>query len=65
MVSQKDMFYRASREVAQVNEEFLWLVEHGLTREDLQQNLERRPSLWERFASWLDHLPSRSTSNTC
>lgn len=57
--TQTQLFYQASRQVAAVNEDFLWLVQNGLTREDLQRCIERRPSLWQRFEGWLDKLPSR------
>jgi len=56
--SQMQMFWEADRHVADANEAFFWLVEHGLTREDLARNIERRPLLWERFSNWLDKLPS-------
>jgi hypothetical protein len=54
------MFYRAQRNIAEVNETFLQLVKDGMTREDLKRNIERRPELWSRFESWLDKLPSDS-----
>lgn len=52
-------FYAAHRAVSDLNEEFLWLVEHGLTREDLQRCIERRPALWARFSGFLGTLPAR------
>jgi hypothetical protein len=51
------MFYAAGRSIAAVNEDFLWLVKNGMTQEDLKRNIERRPSLWGRFAGWVDKLP--------
>lgn len=57
--SQMALYRRAERNVAAVNEEFLWLVANGLTQEDLRRNIERRPSLWQRFEGWLDKLPRR------
>ena len=40
------------------NDLFLMLVKDGLTREELQENITRRPLLWEPFSHWLDRLPS-------
>lgn len=57
--SQLQMFYAAHRQVADVNEDFMWLVKNGMTREDLAACLERRPSLWSRFEGFLPQLPSR------
>lgn len=60
-VTQLQHFYAAHRNLAEVNAEFLWLVDHGLTREDLQRCIERRPGLWERYAGFLDALPCRES----
>ena len=54
---QVEMFYKATRDASEANQAFLWLVENGLTKRDLQRNIERRPSLWGRFESWLGNLP--------
>jgi hypothetical protein len=37
---------------------FLTFVEDGLTREELEKNIRRRPHLWRRWENWLDKLPS-------
>lgn len=63
-LTQLQHFYAAHRNLAEVNAEFLWLVNHGLTREDLQRCIERRPGLWERYAGFLDALPSRESVGT-
>ncbi|WP_321935494.1 hypothetical protein [Paraburkholderia sp. J8-2] len=54
---QKEMFYRAHRQIADGNEAFMDLVRDGMTREELARNIERRPSLWKRFEGFLDVLP--------
>lgn len=59
-VTQEHMFYRAQRQIADANLLFLELVEDGLTREELQTNINRRPSLWSRYVNWLDKLPSKA-----
>jgi hypothetical protein len=58
-LTQEQMFYAASRQIAETNLQFLELVEEGMTREELARNIERRPHLWSRFESWLDKLPSK------
>lgn len=57
--TQTQMFYAAHRKVAATNNDFMWLVQNGMTREDLARNIERRPTLWKRFEGFLDTLPSR------
>jgi len=57
--TQMQLFYQAHRRIADANETFLELVASGMTREDLQRNIGRRPQLWGRFNNWLDVLPSK------
>jgi len=57
--SQVQMFYQAHREVSAVNDDFMWLVQNGMTREDLARCIQLRPSLWSRFEGFLAQLPSR------
>ncbi len=57
--TQLQMFYAAHRQVAETNNAFLELVKEGLTREELEINIERRPALWQRFDNWLPVLPSK------
>lgn len=57
MATQTQLFWAAHRRVSDENEQFLNLVENGLTRADLEANIKRRPSLWARFSNWLDKLP--------
>ena len=58
--TQLQRFYAAHRQVAETNNTFLELVKEGLTREELEINIERRPALWQRFENWLDKLPSQA-----
>lgn len=56
--TQKDMFYKARRQIAEVNNLFLEFVKDGsMTRQRLEKLIERRPELWGRFVIWLDRLP--------
>lgn len=64
MPTQAQMFYAATRAASERDTTFLELVNHPtnpMTREDLQRNIERRPSLWSRYSGFLNKLPSRST----
>ena len=47
------------KELGELNELFLALVEQGLTRETLEANIERRPALWGRWSHYLTTLPSK------
>lgn len=58
--AQIDLFYRAHRQIADGNETFMELVRDGMTREDLRDCIERRPSHWKRFEGFLKTLPSRA-----
>lgn len=62
MPTQEQMFYQAHRQIADANETFLELVKDGMTREELQRNIERRPALWSRYANWLEVLPSNQAA---
>ncbi|MEB8474024.1 MULTISPECIES: hypothetical protein [Acidithiobacillus] len=50
---------QASRRDATINNLFLEFVDDGLTREELQENIKRRPQVWGRFARFLEQLPSK------
>ena len=62
MMTQEQMYWKAHDRIAGQNEMFLLLVDEGMTREELEKNIERRPALWGRFSGWLEKLPS-STQN--
>jgi hypothetical protein len=55
--TQEQLFYQAHRKSADTNDAFLFLVKEGITRSELQRNIERRPNLWGRFSNWLSVLP--------
>ena len=55
--TQKQMYYRGQRVLADLNECFLSVVEQGLTKKELQHNIDKNPNLWSRFSNWLDKLP--------
>ena len=61
MMTQLQHYELARRKLADANSTFMELVNHPtnpLTREDLAANIKRRPALWERYAGFLDILPS-------
>jgi hypothetical protein len=58
MITQKQMFYQEQKKLGEVNEVFLHLVRDGMIKEELARNIERRPSLWCRFAGFMSTLPS-------
>ena len=55
--SQTQIFYEESAKIGRTNELFLQLVKEGMTKEELQRNITRRPALWGRFSNWLPLLP--------
>jgi hypothetical protein len=57
VVDQVQMYYNAERKSAELNQAFLFLVENGMTRTELEKNIKRRPALWGRFSHWLDAEP--------
>lgn len=56
--TQADMYYNAVRNSCERDETFMELVRNGLTRQELAVNIERRPSLWSRYAGFFRTLPS-------
>lgn len=57
METQLQIFYEESHNLAEVQIQFLEFVKDGLTRQELQRNIDRRPELWGRFSNWLEKLP--------
>ena len=55
--TQKQMFYRACEKAAEADQLFLEMVKDGMTRQELQTNINRRPAIWRRYSMWLDKLP--------
>lgn len=60
---QLNMYYGEFKKVAEGNELFMEFVRNGeMTRETLEKLIKRRPSLWGRFAGFLNTLPSENGS---
>lgn len=49
-----------THEGAEKDRLFLQLVSDGLTREQLEKLIEKRPALWSRYKSWLHKLPTKA-----
>lgn len=58
-MNQKQIFYSVSRQLAETDALFSEFVRDGLTREQLQRNIERRPSLWGRYEGFLPRLQNK------
>lgn len=56
---QAQMYYASVERSAAADKTFLTLVQSGMTKRDLQLNIERRPSLWGRYSNWLNKLPEQ------
>ena len=57
--SQLQIYREVERKIANLNEAFMDLVREGLTRDDLEILIEKRPELYERFSNFLNVLPRR------
>jgi hypothetical protein len=60
MPTQLQIFYAEQKKIGESNQLFLDLVNDGMTREELQANIKRRPELWGRWENWLPKLPQTS-----
>lgn len=57
VAQQVAMLLAAERRSAELEQEFLSLVDSGMTRAELEANIARRPAVWARFSGWLEKLP--------
>lgn len=57
--SQLQIFYQIGRNNADLDIQFLEFVKDGLTREELEINIQRRPEVWGRWKGFLDKLPTK------
>jgi len=62
MPTQLQLFYAEQKKLGESNQLFLDLVNDGMTREQLQANINRRPELWGRWQNWLAKLPQTPIS---
>ena len=56
--TQLQTFYTEQRKIADSNALFLEMVQDGMTRRDLEKLIDKRPTLWGRFAGYLATLPA-------
>lgn len=57
--TQRQMFYMAARQSADINRQFLDMATgpNGITSAELALLIERRPALWKRFEGYMGRLP--------
>ena len=60
--TQEQLFYAESRRNADLNMQFMEFVKEGMTRQELQKCIDKRPELWGRWSNWLNVLPSKEES---
>ena len=54
-MNQLQMFYIEQKKIAGCNKLFLDLAK-DMTKSELQNLIEKRPSVWEKYSKWLDVL---------
>ena len=57
MKTQMEMFWESHNRLARRNEAFLDAVKDGMTRQELESLIKRRPNIWGAYSHWLDKLP--------
>lgn len=57
--TQLQIYREVERKIFDQNEAFMDLVREGLTREDLEILIKKRPELYGRFSNFLNVLPRR------
>lgn len=55
--TQRQLYERARAKAAEMDMLFLDMVRQGMTRRELEINIQKRPVLWSRYAGWLPKLP--------
>lgn len=60
--TQLQVFYAEQRKLGERNIQFLEMVKDGLTREELQALINKRPAYYGQYENWLDRLPSSNTN---
>ncbi len=61
--TQLQMFYAEQRKLGEKDRQFLEMVKEGLTREELQALINKRPAYYTLYEHWLDKLPSSNVSS--
>jgi len=60
MKSQYQLQAEVAKQNGDINRTFMEIVKDGLTKEELQTNIDRRPELWGQFSGWLETLPAKN-----
>ena len=58
--TQLQLYYAKQRKIAEQNRLFLSFVDDGITRQDLQKNIDRNPAVWSKYSAYLDILPEEN-----
>ena len=58
MKTQLQLFYQEQEKLGRLNETFNELVKSGLTKNELEKLIAKRPTLYSRFSNWLKVLPN-------
>lgn len=57
-MTQEQMYYKERAQIAALNEAFMWHVNEGMTKGELQALINTRTEVYSRFAHWIDRLPA-------
>ena len=57
-ITQEQLYHKERVKISEANLLFLELVKDGMTRQELQTNIDRRPALWGKYKNWLTCLPT-------
>ena len=58
MKTQLQLFYQEQEKLGRLYETFNELVKSGLTKNELEKLIAKRPALYSRFSNWLKVLPN-------
>ena len=57
-MTQLQIFEQERQRIAALNEAFMYHVNEGMTKGELQALIDKRPEVYGRFAHWIDRLPA-------
>lgn len=55
--TQEQLYTRSRDQAAGMDKLFLDMVRQGMTRQELERNIKRRPAVWSRYAGFINKLP--------
>ena len=57
-MTQEQLYYQERAKIAALNEAFMYHVNEGMTKGELQALINKRPEVYGRFAHWIERLPA-------